>query len=90
MLGNVPISERADMERDDIKKWQAKKIASSLQPSLNYLFRLRQQMEKVGFLPGDSYYQWSRRRTMRCTLCGSRRDPDALFVVRWGWQSEQE
>ena len=45
------------MERDDIKRWQAKKIAASLQPSLNYLLRLRQRMEKKGFVPGDPYYQ---------------------------------
>jgi hypothetical protein len=45
------------MERDDIKRWQAKKIESSLYPSLNYLRRLRQRMEKRGFLPSDPYYQ---------------------------------
>jgi hypothetical protein len=47
----------ANMERDDIKRWQARKIAETLHPSLNYLFRLRQRMEKKGFAPGDPYYQ---------------------------------
>jgi hypothetical protein len=45
------------MERDDIKRWQAAKISKSLQPSLGYLFRLRERMEKVGFLPSDPYFQ---------------------------------
>ena len=36
---------------------KAKKIAESLQPSLGYLFRLHQRMEKRGFLPSDPYYQ---------------------------------
>jgi hypothetical protein len=44
-----------DMERADIKRWQAKKIESSLHPSLNYLFRLFKRMEKKGFLPGDPW-----------------------------------
>ena len=44
------------MERDDIKKWQAAMVAKSLQPGLNYLFRLRARMEKAGFLPGDPYF----------------------------------
>jgi hypothetical protein len=51
------ISGRIIMERDDIKKWQAKKIAESLHPGLNYLFRLLHRMEKAGFRPDDSYYK---------------------------------
>jgi hypothetical protein len=45
------------MNRDDIKRWQAAKIAKSLSPSLSYLFRLRERMEKAGFVPGDPYFK---------------------------------
>ena len=45
------------MDQNSIKRWQAKKIHATLHPSLNYLLRLRQRMEKKGFPPSDPYYQ---------------------------------
>jgi hypothetical protein len=46
------INERAytsGMNRDSMQPWQAEVIFKSLYPSLNYLSRLRRQMEQVGF-----------------------------------------
>jgi hypothetical protein len=34
------------MDQNSIKRWQAKKIHAALYPSLNYLLRLRERMEK--------------------------------------------
>jgi hypothetical protein len=45
------------VDQYSIKRWQAKKIHAALHPSLNYLLRLRQRMEKTGFPPNDPYYQ---------------------------------
>jgi hypothetical protein len=45
------------MDRDSVTKDQAKKINASVQPSLNYLFRLRERMTKAGFLPGDPLFK---------------------------------
>jgi hypothetical protein len=45
------------MTRDDIEKWQAKKIRDALSPAGNYLARLRERMEKRGFPPRDQMYQ---------------------------------
>jgi len=39
------------MTRDDIQKWQAKKIRDALSPAGNYLARLRERMEKRGLPP---------------------------------------
>jgi len=44
------------MTRDDIQKWQAKKIRD-LSPAGNYLARLRECMEQRGFPPRDHLYQ---------------------------------
>jgi hypothetical protein len=44
------------MDQNSIKRWQAKKIHAALYPSLNYLLRLRERMEK-NYLPSDPYYQ---------------------------------
>jgi hypothetical protein len=41
------------MNRESLTKDQAKKINASIQPSLAYLFRLRERMVKTGFPPGD-------------------------------------
>jgi hypothetical protein len=41
------------MDRDSVTKDQTKKINASVQPSLNYLFRLRERMVKKGFPPND-------------------------------------
>ena len=39
---------------------QAAAVAKSVGPLLGYLVRLRQRMEKVGFLPGDPLYRLMR------------------------------
>ena len=44
------------MDRDFVTKAQAKTINKSLFPSLNYLYRLRERMEKVGFPHDDKLY----------------------------------
>ena len=41
------------MDRDSRTKDQAKTINASIQPSLGYLFRLRERMVKKGFPPND-------------------------------------
>ena len=44
------------MDRESIKKSHAKTISTALFPHMNYLFRLRERMEKVGFPPNDKLY----------------------------------
>ena len=44
------------MDRTDVKKDQAKTINKALFPSLNYLFRLKERMQKVGFPPSDKLF----------------------------------
>src|SRR5262245_12507046 len=44
------------MDQTTIETWQASRISKSLHPSLNYLFRLRTRMEKVGFTPNDRLF----------------------------------
>ena len=41
------------MDRDSLTKEQAKTINAKVQPSLGYLFRLRERMVKKGFPPSD-------------------------------------
>ena len=45
------------MDRETIKKSQAKVIGSALFPGMNYLYRLRERMQKVGFPHDDKLYQ---------------------------------
>jgi len=45
------------MTSDQLTKAQAKTIRDALFPGFNYLFRLRQRMEKAGFPPDDKLYQ---------------------------------
>ena len=45
------------MDRDSLTKDQAKKINAAVQPSLAYLFRLRERMTKTRFPPGDPLFQ---------------------------------
>ena len=44
------------MDRETIKKSQAKIISSALFPGMNYLYRLRERMQKVGFPHDDKLY----------------------------------
>jgi hypothetical protein len=39
-----------------IKRSQAKELHRRLGPSLNYLYRLRERLQKVNYLPGDRLY----------------------------------
>jgi len=48
--------EGNDMDRETIKKSQAKTISTALLPGMNYLLRLRERMEKVGFPHDDKLY----------------------------------
>ena len=45
------------MNSTTIEKWQAAKIHAALFPGVNYLLRLRERMEKVGFPHDDDFYQ---------------------------------
>jgi hypothetical protein len=45
------------MERHDLTKSQAQAIHDAIGPTLGYLFRLRQRMDKRGFSPSDPLYQ---------------------------------
>jgi hypothetical protein len=40
-----------------LQRWQARKINRALQPTVGYLCRLRERMEKVGFLNNDPLFQ---------------------------------
>ena len=44
------------MDYGDLDHDQAKAIAESLAPGLNFLHRLRERMIKVGFTPSDPYF----------------------------------
>jgi hypothetical protein len=39
-----------------IRRSQAKELHRRLQPSLGYLYRLRERIQKVGFVPNDKLY----------------------------------
>jgi hypothetical protein len=45
------------MTRDDIKPEQAATIRKAARPMLNYLTRLQQRMERIGFPLNDPFYQ---------------------------------
>jgi hypothetical protein len=45
------------MNSKTMEKWQAAKIAESLFSGTNYLVRLRERMEKVGFPHDDDLYK---------------------------------
>src|SRR6267142_2596074 len=49
-------SRRRNMDRETIRKSQAKVISSALFPGMNYLYRLRERMQKVGFPHDDKLY----------------------------------
>ena len=40
-----------------IKRSQAKELHRRLRPKLSYLYRLRERMQKVGYVPGDRLYE---------------------------------
>jgi hypothetical protein len=76
------------MKQDDIKRWQARKLAEVLHPQLGYLYRLRSRMEKTGFLPSDPYYRlvekaydavhalWIETHYMSCSGAGKSSIPE--------------
>ena len=45
------------MNSNTIEKWKAARIAEALFPATNYLVRLRERMQKVGFPHDDHLYQ---------------------------------
>jgi hypothetical protein len=40
-----------------VQRWQAEKIKEAVGPMLSYLTRLRERMEKTGFVPTDRFMQ---------------------------------
>jgi hypothetical protein len=40
-----------------VERWQAEKIKEAVDPMLSYLTRLRERMEKAGFVPTDRFMQ---------------------------------
>jgi hypothetical protein len=45
------------MDGQSLKRWQLERIQRALQPSMNYLHRLRKRMDHVGFVPDDRLYR---------------------------------
>jgi len=44
------------MDSNTLRRWQIARLKKSVDPMLRYLFRLRDRMRKVGFLPSDPLY----------------------------------
>jgi hypothetical protein len=40
-----------------LKRWQIAKLKKSVAPMLRYLYKLKDRMQRVGFLPQDPLYQ---------------------------------
>lgn len=59
------------MDSDSIQRWQAAKIHQALRPTVGYLYRLRERMQQVGFLPGDPLFE---------RVCRAHEALQALFV----------
>jgi hypothetical protein len=49
--------EDRQMDRSTVKKSQAKVVSEALFPGMNYLFRLRERMQKAGFPHDDKLYK---------------------------------
>jgi hypothetical protein len=45
------------MDSGSIERWQAAQIHRALQPTVGYLYRLRERMLQVGFVPSDPLFQ---------------------------------
>lgn len=45
------------MDRSTLTRSQAKTVSEGLFPGMNYLFRLRERMQKVGFPPEDKLFK---------------------------------
>jgi hypothetical protein len=45
------------MNSKDLQPWQAEVFGQALFRHVNYLYRLKSRMEKVGFLPGDPLFR---------------------------------
>jgi len=59
------------MDSRTIKRWQAKKLHLVLQPMVGFLYRLRERMQKVGFLPSDPLFK---------LVCKAYESLHALFI----------
>ena len=45
------------MDSGTIERWQAARLRDAVRPTLGYLYRLRERMTRVGFLPSDPLFQ---------------------------------
>jgi hypothetical protein len=59
------------MARGTIERWQAAQLFRTLQPTVGYFSRLRERMDKVGFVSADPLYQ---------RVCKAYESLHALFI----------
>jgi hypothetical protein len=45
------------MDSAPIVRWQAAKLREAVRPTVGYLYRLRERMTRVGFLPSDPLFK---------------------------------
>ncbi len=45
------------MNSGALERWQIAKLQKSVAPMLRYLYKLKDRMQRVGFLPQDPLYQ---------------------------------
>jgi hypothetical protein len=45
------------MDSGTIERWQAAQVHRTLQPTVGYLYRLRERMQRSGFLPSDPLFR---------------------------------
>jgi hypothetical protein len=45
------------MDSGTLQRWQAARLFKTLQPHVGFLYRLRERMQQVGFLPSDPLYK---------------------------------
>jgi hypothetical protein len=44
------------MDSNKLQRWQIAKLQKSITPMVSYLHKLRERMQRVGFLPQDPLY----------------------------------
>jgi hypothetical protein len=45
------------MDSGTLQRWQAARLFKTLQPHVGFLYRLRERMQQVSFLPSDPLYK---------------------------------
>jgi hypothetical protein len=60
------------MDGEKLQRWQAAALFKALQSHVGYLYRLRERMAQVGFVPSDPCTSEFARLTTRSRLCTSR------------------